>query len=523
MRNALCILLGAAGLWLGFPNPVAQLPLLALAYPLALLLLGLGAPGRWPAFRMGWLTGIAGSSACLYWLALPVHEYGQLPWALAVPCAVAIGAYVGLYAGLFCLLAHLTRDRLTPFRRGLFLGCAWLLLEMLRGVFLTGFPWLVLSAAFAPWPVAVQGASLVGAYGLSGLLVAVVCWAMGAMAPECGLHCPGARRSVTPSSLAQTLACALGASLVAFGLVGYGAYTLSRGLPKDGEPFRVALVQGNIDQDQKWEPAFQRATVERYLSLSKDAVSAGHPAFIVWPETAMPFYFQEHKEFGPAIRAFAAANRTPVLIGTPGYVNAPVKRGFLLYNRAMLVDEAGGDAGHYDKEHLVPFGEYAPPGLDMPFLETLMQGVGDFTPGAAVAPLRLGNLALGILICYETIFPELAQQRVADGANVLVNISNDAWFGTTAAPEQHLQLSVLRAVEQGRYVLRGTNTGISAIIDPQGRIAERGGLFRAEVIGGVATARAETTVFHRVHHLVWPVALGLAAAALLLPTRRRRA
>ena len=209
-----------------------------------------------------------------------------------------------------------------------------------------------------------------------------------------------------------------------------------------------------------------------------------------------------------------------MLVGTPGYVNAPVKRGYLLYNRAMLVDENGGDAGHYDKEHLVPFGEYAPPGLDMPFLETLMQGVGDFTPGASVAPLRLGNLALGILICYETIFPELAQQRVADGANVLVNISNDAWFGTTSAPEQHLQLSVLRAVEQGRYVLRGTNTGISAIIDPHGRIAERGGLFRAEVISGMATARAETTVFHRVQHLVWPVALALAALALLWPARR---
>ncbi len=488
MRNALCILLGAAGLWLGFPNPVAHLPLLALAYPLALLLLGLGATGRWSAFRLGWLTGIAGSSACLYWLALPVHEYGQLPWVLAVPCGVAIGAYVGLYGGLFCLVARLTRDRLAPFRRGLFLGCAWLLLEMLRGVFLTGFPWLTLSAAFVPWPVAIQGVAVVGAY---------------------------------PSSLAQTLACALGASLVAFGLVGYGAYILSRGLPKDGEAFRVALVQGNIEQDQKWEPAFQRATVERYLSLSKDAVAAGHPDLVVWPETAMPFYFQEHKEFGPAIRAFAAANRTPVLVGTPGYVNAPVKRGFLLYNRAMLVDAAGGDAGHYDKEHLVPFGEYAPPGLDMPFLETLMQGVGDFTPGVSVAPLRLGNLALGILICYETIFPELAQQRVADGASVLVNISNDAWFGTTSAPEQHLQLSALRAVEQGRYVLRGTNTGISAIIDPHGRIAERGGLFRAEVIGGMATARTETTVFHRMQHLVWPVALGLAALALLLPVRRR--
>lgn len=522
MRNLLCILLGAAGLWLGFPNPVGQLPPLVLAYPLALLLLGLRARSKGSAFRLGWLAGIAGSSACLYWLALPVHEYGQLPWVLAVPCAVAIGAYVGLYAGLFCLVARMTRDRLGPFRRGLFLGCVWLLLEVLRGVFLTGFPWLALSAAFAPWPVAIQGAALVGVYGLSGLLVAAVCWTMGAVAPEYGPRPPGMRRSVTPASLAQTLACALGAALVTFGLTGYGAHTLSHDLPDNGAWFRVALIQGNIDQNQKWEEAFQRTTVQRYLTLSRDAVNAGRPDLIVWPETAMPFYFQEHKEFGPAVRAFAAASRTPVLLGTPGYVNAPVPRGFLLYNRAMLLDARGGDAGFYDKEHLVPFGEYAPPGLDMPFLESLMQGVGDFTPGTAVAPLRTGNLALGILVCYETIFPELAQQRVAEGATVLVNISNDAWFGATSAPEQHLQLSALRAVEQGRYVLRGTNTGISAIIDPRGRIVERGGLFQTHVISGTAAARTETTVFHRVRQSLWPTALGLATVVLLPPPPRRR-
>lgn len=136
--------------------------------------------------------------------------------------------------------------------------------------------------------------------------------------------------------------------------------------------------------------------------------------------------------------------------------------------------------GHYDKEHLVPFGEYLPSWLNWGFLEALLQGVGVYETGTAVAPLRYENLALGMLICYEGIFPWLAQARVADGANILVDISNDGWFEDTPASRQHLYLTVLRALEQNRWILRGTNTGISVVVDPRGRLTARGGQFRAE-------------------------------------------
>lgn len=520
--RVLGVSLGVIGLWFGFPNPIVQLPLLALAYPFALLWLSLDAQrNRWAVFRVGTVTGIVASTSCLYWLAVPLHAQGQLPWIVAVICTAAIGGYVGLYAGVFCLLVHLTRNRLKPLSRGVFVGSAWVLLETARGVWFSGFPWLTLSAAFAPWPLAMQGASLVGAYWVSGIWVAIVCWVMGVIAPAYGTDGSATRPLCDVSSRRDRRACALAALVLVVGLVSHGAYQLSRDQPGAGAAFRVALVQSNIDQNDKWEETLQRATVERYLSLSAESTRAARPDLLVWPETAMPFYFQEHPEFGRTIRAFAASNRTPILLGTPGYARAPAEGEFLLYNRAWLLDASGRDAGHYDKQHLVPFGEYIPLGVGLPFLDALRRGVGDFSPGTAIAPLRLDNLALGVLICYEMIFPELAQQRVAEGANVLVNISNDAWFGATSAPEQHLQLSVLRAVEQSRYVLRGTSTGISTIIDPYGRIVKRSDLFKPEVISGVVMTSSKVTVFHRVHDGVWPMALAIAAAVLLFAPRQR--
>lgn len=472
-------LMGALGFWLGHANPLTQLPLLVLLYPATLNELGLLA-GSWrTAFRNGWLTGIAGASAGLYWLAVPVHDYGNLPWVLAAPCAIAIGAYVGLYAGLFSTIAYALPANLGAVRRAMVLGVVWYGLEQLLGVFLSGFPWLPLASAFAPWPVVTQLAAAIGAYGLAGVLA---CFALLGMNMALG-------RQRLQSTLCMGIILAITAT--------WGIHRLS--LPEDqSTPVRASLVQGNINQDQKWEVAFQQSTVDRYLGLSAEAAATSTPDIVLWPETSMPFYYQEHKTYGPAIRAFAAAKNTAILLGAPGYANkASGNKKWTVFNRAFLVGPDGNDAGHYDKEHLVPFGEYIPPGFDLPFLQNFMQGVGDFTPGVDTNPLRLGNLALGVLICYETIFPEIAQQRVADGANLLVNISNDAWFGLTAAPEQHIQLAMLRAIEQSRYVLRGTNTGISAIIDTRGRITERGGLFRAEVISGTAYATTERTPYHR--------------------------
>ena len=189
-----------------------------------------------------------------------------------------------------------------------------------------------------------------------------------------------------------------------------------------------------------------------------------------------------------------------LLFGAPGFRRT--LGGEDAFNRAYLVSADGADRGWYDKEHLVPFGEYVPPFLDLPFLRPLLQGVGEFLPGESTKPLTLASaspdrepLVLGVLICYESIFPELARKQVAEGATLLVNISNDAWFGFSAAPMQHLSLAVLRAVEQRRWLARSTNTGISAFVDPYGSIVVRGGLFKAESLSHPVVPLTETSLF----------------------------
>jgi apolipoprotein N-acyltransferase len=231
----------------------------------------------------------------------------------------------------------------------------------------------------------------------------------------------------------------------------------------------------------------------------------------------MPFFFQDQPGYAAQIRGFVNRYGVPLLLGAPAHDGGPpdARR---VFNRAFLLGSEGQDLGAYDKEHLVPFGEYLPPWLEHPALSFLFQGVGNFAPGVSELPLRIKDLALGVFICYETIFPEIAQARVGAGAGLLLNISNDAWFGLTSAPEQHLQLSVLRAVEQGRWLVRATNTGFSAFVDPAGRIRARSGLMRTETLVDIAVPEQVFTPFHHVFPWLRYLALaGLICLLLLCP------
>lgn len=531
MNICLVVILSALGLFLGMANPLYQLPPLALLYPAGLVWIGHTAAGRASAFRLGWITGLLGATGVLYWVAVPVHNIGMLPWIPAIACAMAIAAYVGLYGGLFALLAHAVRKE-SLWMRALWCGLGWYALEWFRGWFLTGFPWMPLAGAFAPWPTAVQGAAVVGVYALGGLLAA-----------KCAIVVyAGMERRPGPVLLTIAAATALTAG-------GHWRYTAP--LP-DGPKLDMILVQGNVDQNVKWVPELQRATVQRYMDITEAALarfrrgaeqaapnavpaplppavlpaSGTVPVLVVWPETAMPFDF-EKAPLAAVVRDFAARENVSLLTGSVGFNSAAEK----VLNRAYLVEPGGQAVRWYEKEHLVPFGEYLPPGLDFAFLAPLLQGVGDFVTGTRTAPLPLtlpfaptaeatlnNALVPGVLICYETIFPELARQRVAEGANLLVNISNDAWFGQTSAPEQHLQLSALRAVEQGKPLARGTNTGISALVDARGAIVVRGGLFVAEALEFRVTAQTERTVYFYLAPFLPYLLLGCMGILLL---RRR--
>jgi len=493
--------LGAAGAFFAFANPVARLPLAVLLFPWCLARVAQAAGTSKRAFRLGWLSGTLASSASLYWIALPVHDYGFLPWILAVPCPMAMGCVLGLYTGLFCWALARTSRSFGPVLWGLFAGLSWWGLEALKGWLFTGFPWFPLAEALTPWPWAIQSVNLIGAYGLSAVLAMCAAW----LAPA------GQGSKVRPAL----------AALVAFALLAaYGLGTIDR-MPAPSGSFSAALIQGNVDQGVKWSPDMQEETIGKYAALSRSALSR-KPDILLWPETAMPFYLQEPSPLSAQVRDFARQTGIPLVTGAPGFERRK-GREFSIFNSAFLVNP-DGSISQYDKQHLVPFGEYAPFGQDIPILETLLQGVGAFTPGTRTAPLRYGRVAMGVLICYEAIFPELAQKRVEDGANVLVNLSNDAWFGRSAAPVQQLELAALRAVEQGRSLVRATNTGISAVIDSKGRIQAPTGLFlEAAPVAETILLYDDTTLFHRAHGwlegLASLAALGLLAWTLLAKNR----
>jgi len=315
------------------------------------------------------------------------------------------------------------------------------------------------------------------------------------------------------------------AGAILLGLLGlWGTWAVDQPVEAEGTT-SVLIAQGNIDQSLKWDDNYRLGTINRYAALTQNGLRQGPADLVVWPETALPFYFQEPSTLSVNVKQAIREAATPLLTGTPAYTFDATKQTFLQHNRAVLLDGAARTLGRYDKEHLVPFGEYVPLDKLLPFVKKLAQGAGDFVPGLALEPLATGPLKLGVLICYETIFPELANARVAAGANILVNISNDAWFGRSSSPFQHLQMSVLRAVEQRRTLVRCTNTGISAFIGPRGRILQSGGLFVSGSYRHDALPLVTSTTFFHRHRISLgtglAVLLGLIAALAMLEKTRK--
>lgn len=476
--------------WLGFANGHLQIPILALALPLGLSWIAFGASSPRRAFKFGWMASTLALSGCLYWLVLPVGKYGGLPWYLALPCPVLVSMFLALYYGLYTLGVYHGAKRFPPWLLCLAAGVFWAFMEYMIGWVFTGFPWLTLSTAFQPWTFAVQGASVLGAYALSGvfacLAVAFLLW--------------------RPSRAARVISLSLTLLIILFGF----AYLEDHAESDSG--IRVAVVQGNVDQSMKWDHKYQNKTVDDYISLSIPGNGEKlKPDLVVWPETAMPFYFQDVSPLRVKVANFVKAESIHLITGSPAYLLGKNVGEYFLFNRAFLLGESGNIAGYYDKEHLVPFGEYVPLKEYLP-LGKLVQNVGDFLSGDNKKILKVEDVAIGMLICYEAIFPELAQRQVEKGAEIIVNISNDAWFGNTSAPWQHLQHAAMRAVEQGRWVVRSTNTGVSAFIDPCGRIRGTTLQFRPVALAATVSSIMEKTLFHQWHYAIKILIYVFAAA-----------
>ncbi len=271
-------------------------------------------------------------------------------------------------------------------------------------------------------------------------------------------------------------------------LTGSLVYGFNRLQANDDANLKAVIIQGNIRQDVKWDEAFKIRTINTYLEKSGE--SGRNADIVIWPETAMPFVFDDEASFNRYIKEMPHVLQSDLLFGTISKDKSEKYR-----NSAYLFRKDGLLAGIYSKVHLVPFGEYTPLLSYFPFLLKLTAAGGDFVPGDSHIPLETTFGKIGILICYEGTFPSITIETVRKGAKVLVNLTNDAWYDRTSAPYQHLVFYIFRAVESDRYLLRAANTGISTIIDPRGRIKEKTELFVEGAFEGMFSVKADKTPY----------------------------
>lgn len=462
---------------------------------LALLYLRLdGTPAR--PLRDGWVFGLAAFGLGLTWIVYVVHVYGKVPLALSLVPWALLAAWCAAWVGFGQLLAARLGgrwgSRAVPWVFALALAAG----EELRGHALTGFPWNPWALPLTAVPDLAVPAGVYGSTGLGFLLLLLTAGSVDLLR--------GPRRRG---------AIALGGAVVLWGL---GALWMQMRPAADGDPLKVAIVQGNIDQDQKWSPQMKRMTLQKYEDLTRRALDRAPDAdLVVWPETAAPFYFQQGGPLQDWVVRLARDTGVPLLFGAPAYRSDADGKIHLL-NRAFLLDADGRVVDTYDKVHLVPFGEYVPLQRLLFFIDKMVEAIGSFAPGEGRRPVALGDRRFGVLICYEAIFPYEVREFAAAGAQAFVQITNDAWFGDTPAPRQHLALAQMRVIETGLPLIRAANTGISGWIDREGFVHGATAIYRqATVVAEVPPGRPTPFVsIGWIWRWLW-LGLGVAGVGLL--------
>ncbi|MDH3998436.1 MAG: apolipoprotein N-acyltransferase [Desulfuromonadales bacterium] len=417
-------------------------------------------------FRSGFAAGLIFFLITLYWLNIVMVTYGQLHPFLSMIAWIALACYLALFwAGATWAACRIKAQ--CGYSLAMTLPVLWVALEYLREFFLTGFPWSNIGYSQQGFLSAIQSVDLFGVYGIVYLLVLCNVAISQAL--------PALRRQ-QPFPLKTILCCVV----LIIANFGYGQWRLGQEPDKRDQSVRVGLIQGNIEQGVKWSPEHRAETVNRYRSLSLQAAKEDGAQLLVWPESATPFYFQEGRQLSQQVSSLPSETGAYLLFGSPAYRQGSNSE-YEYLNSAFLLSPKGQALGRSDKIHLVPFGEYVPLGEYLPFVNKLVAGIGDFSPGE-ISPLSMNGSQLGVLVCYESIFPELARDYVRQGSDLLVNITNDAWFGTSSAPWQHLAMARFRAIENRVWLVRAANTGISAFISPSGRVIKQTELFESTQI-----------------------------------------
>jgi len=473
---------------LGWVGWIALVPLILSVLPVS--------PGR--GLAAGTVCGLVFFGGLLFWILSFLLRFSgmaaplcPIPWLLLI-------AYLALFPAVFGGAVALIARRRGEGAALAAVPILWTGLEWLRGTILTGFPWGLLGASQQGVAPVLQVASIAGVYGLSFLLAAFAAAVGGAF------RWGGADRRGRAGLVAAVLLPA--ASL------GWGWTRLARPVG-EGPSLRVACVQGNTPPDAPEAEGPSLLAASEDLTLQAARLGA---QLVLWAESSTPYGF----EMNPSYRAFVEnlsrrAGASIVLGSIGGPTEGPYS------NSAFLVRPGGESAPSYRKIHLVPYGEYVPLGRLMPFVRRFSTAIGEFEPGDRPAVWLLDGVRVTPLICYEAIFPQFARSAVGEGGEVLLNLTNDGWFGSTAGPAQHLALARIRSVETARPLVRAAETGISAIFDARGRELARGGLQRREIVSATVSAGRETTIFQRTGGVL-PVGCAIIAFILVVPLIRIR-
>jgi apolipoprotein N-acyltransferase len=505
--------------FLCFPHPLGE-RVLDLGTPLAFLApaalwIGLAGlpPGR--AALAAFAAGLAAHGAVLHWIYVVTVSYGHAAPLLGVVAVLGLAAWIAAFSGLLGAASAWLRPRgaAGPFA----LAALWVAVDHLRSFAMTGFPWATLGYALHADRWLLGLAPYTGVYGL--------CFAAAlGGASLASLH-SGRRRAAAAGAAALLVLHGLGAVLGA-----------AEG--RAGTPVTLALAQGNIDQGAKWSPEWAERTLVIYEELTRRAAQEG-AGLVVWPETAVPGSPDADLALRERLEGLARSAGVTLVVGAVGLDGYDPRRrsaaGSVRYfDSGYVIDPRRGITERYDKAHLVPFGEYVPlRSLLGRFVKALATGVAsaDVTPGTAPRrvtlpdwPAQGAEVPVGVPICYELLFPDLMRRFAADGAGVLLAITNDAWYGRTGAPHQFLVMTALRAAESRRWIARAANTGVSALIDERGRVRAQTRIFERDLlVGEVELASPEEQPTFYVRHGDWFAgACWAAAVAALLRARLLR-
>lgn len=457
--------------------------------------------------------GIAHFLTLLYWVIYTLNVYGYIPLALCIPILLLLVLYLSCYPVFFAWFIGRTTHK--PLYLIFIAPSLWVCLEYVRAYAFTGFPWELLGYSQHRMLPFIQIADIAGVYGVSFLLVlvntTVFILSLFFTKNHWRDEAVTAKTALIHSSLA--IVCVI----LVWTYGSYRIHEIDEEMVQAKSPV-ISVIQGNIDQSLKWSSSNQNDTVLKYSNLSVLA-SQAKPDLIVWPETAAPFYYENDKVLTYRVKETLETCGTEFLIGFPSF-ERDMNR-FKFYNSAYVLDPKGAISGSYSKVHLVPFGEYVPLQDYLPFIHKLTEQSGDFFAGEKGDTLEFSKGKIGVQICFEVIFPGLSRAMVKNGAQLIVNITNDAWFSKSSAPYQHFSMVKFRAVENKRSIARAANTGISGFIDPCGRVLSSTDLY----VDSYLTEKLpliDTLTFYTRYGDVFVLLCVILLIPALLPLMRRK-